>query len=434
MRYTAILAAILVAGAVLRLVSFEANSFTHGNVGENIRAAVSFAREGTLKVAPPTEEPYWYSTAQYGGRYLDLNAPLWPVTAGAVARAWNIAPTADAMFLLFKLMSLLAGLAVIILAYIVALRLAGPHIGLFVAAVLAVSFATSDYSANGAFYMMQAALYLSWALAAMRGGRAQPYALGALSGLAWLLNYQAVVVILASGVLLLFFSEHNWRRRLRDTTLAVLVSLAVVSPLLVRNYLTFGDVFHTNKINMTYVWNKAGLAPQVNGDVKFYDLGARELLAVARGALLESLPHNAYYIARKLFVLLPIAFILFAYGALGMFFEWRSRRKLVPIFLLLFFSFLQMALWPVVQFRYFIPVIPLVLIAGAEYGWRVFAAWPRMRIGVFLASFAAAVAVSVLMFYSNPLHVCYYDCAVTTGPLGRNEELEHLRANGYINE
>lgn len=412
---------------ILRLFAFSFNYFTHGNVNENAKAAVAVASSWTLRVAEPSDEPYWYSTKEYGGRYLDLNAPLWPTIGGVLMKFSGIKPSEANAFLLFRIMSLVVGMGVVISGYLAGKRIISSDAGIFLSAVLGLSYVLVDYSGNGAFYMAQALLYLLWVLAAISRIHFRALLLAVLSGIGWLLNYQAVVMI-AATIILILWERRLWKEKMQSAGLALVVFLLVISPLLIRNARVFGDPLHTTKINLTYVWNKAGLTPVIEGPVKTFHLGFADKLRVAESALLEWLPHNAYYVARKLFVLLPVLFILALYGAVDLAFSKERRNRVFPVILLLGLALSQMLTWPIVQFRYFVPIISLAALIGVEFLYNSIRQ-SGARYLLMAGTLAGLVLVGFLLFNSNPLHVCYYDCAVTTGPLGRNEELEHLRAN-----
>lgn len=416
-------------GVSLRLASLHFNWFPHGNVSENARAALSIARESSLKVAEPSEEPYWYYTKQYGGKYLDLNAPLWSIINGLVLKALGDPLDEARGFLIFRISSFVFGVLVIIFGYLAGRKLAGNGAGLAAAGFISLSYFMAEFSGNGHFYMTQGALYLLWVLIAAGHHRFRVPMLGIISGIGWLLNYQAVAMIAATLALLLL-EPGEWKIKAKHSALAILLFLLSISPLLVRNAVVFGNPLHTTKINMTYVWSKVGLEPIVENDVKRFEIGAREYAKALGGAITEWLPHNAYYAARKLFVLSPVIFIFFLYGTVDAIFSEERRRRMLPIFLLLGFHLLQASSWPIFQFRYFVPIFPLIAIVGFEY---LFSLRPQvLRNAAVTLSFVALLFVNVAMYYSNPLHVCYYDCAVTTGPFGRNEELHHLKENGLI--
>ena len=86
------------------------------------------------------------------------------------------------------------------LAYLLTKRLINQTAGLIIAGWLSISYLMIDYSANGAFYILQAALYLLWALVALKKNlKNKALYLGIITGFGYLINFQFIIAVPVSA-------------------------------------------------------------------------------------------------------------------------------------------------------------------------------------------------------------------------------------------
>jgi hypothetical protein len=334
--------------------------------------------------------------------------------------------TIDDAFLSLRLLSLLSGLLLIGLSFVVGKTFIDEEGGWILAACVSISYLLIDYSGNGAMYSLQAALYLLWILVALRPGRRKIVWLGLLTGLCYLLNFQSIVLF--PCLLFLFLVQgKNWRHGLVKGALACLIGLLVPLPWFIRNTLLFGDPLYHHYINQIYVFIKAGLQPGADGR---YAPGLLGWLSIIEGIVRVWLPNNLYYVARKLFILASLLFPFFAYALIAYAFSWQKIRRLLPVLLVLAFHLLISVSWPVMKFRYFVPMLPLVFLMGLLY-LQDLRLKPRLRLSALAATAASLLLFCVHAYRSTPTHTAYYDGAITQDPFHGDQELEfvltHLR-------
>jgi hypothetical protein len=299
--------------------------------------------------------------------------------------------------------------------------------GLVSAGFTAASYMLIDYSTSGSIYMLHGVLYLLWLIVVMRcydGGTAefiskkffsnwQIFYLAAISAIGFMLNYQAVMLALASIVIILFLSNASWRMRIKKILFFIAIFFVFISPLMIRNYLAFGSPFFFSTI-MTYVFQKAGLP--------YYELNPHSIKLVIK-SLLFWLPHNFYYFNRKLFILTPLFYIFFMFAIVDYLFSKKLFKKMLPILLLFSVHSLISIAWPVTKFRYFVPILPIVVLISCEYVNRVFISKNKQRLFMCLG-LICTIALSFLIYFAMAPthHSYYYDGAITTDPFGRNGE------------
>ncbi len=420
-RTVLLLAVILLAGFFLRAGALQWNWFMHGDVIDDTSATVAVYRDKTLNTlsGPDIADPAVYPLPPpEEGEPLVQHAPLWPVLGGGVMVLLRADPTmADAFFAL-RILSVIAGMLIIVLSFFLASRLMGGMAGLAAAAFVALSYVLIDYSGNGAFYSLQAVLYLAWALAGLSPPTWRRTALlGVIAGIAYLVNFQSII-LLPAGILLCLLQVRPWRSMAMHAAAFAGLAILTASPWLVRSALVFGDPLHSHSWNMDYVYVKAGLA----GDTS---IGFPEKLSILGGVLRSWLPNNLYYAARKLFVLAPLAFFLFSFGLIDVTFSRERFRKLLPVLLVLTFHVLISASWPIWKFRYFVPMLPFVFILALEQLWHL----PVSRVwrGAAVACTVASLLVTGYLTYrATPTHTTYYDGALTQDPFHGSEEAGYL--------
>lgn len=428
-RVSLALVLILAFGFVLRLASTQWNWFMHGDVIADASVSASLQRDGSFRVFPSSAaDPAAYVLPGPGsGEVLKLHGPLWPLLGLGVTRLRGGAPGVESAFVSFRILSLVAGMLVVYLSYLVATRVTYRAAGLAAAAWVAASYVLIDYAGNGALYTGQACIYLLWILVAFRPPSVfRSLVLGLLTGVAYLLTFQAVI-LLPAAILLFAADTRPWRRILPHAAIVVAAAAGIASPWLVRNALVLGNAFYPHTYNVGYVYGKAGY------DIPVEQLGQTTLhqkLGVLHSIVTLWIPNNTYYVARKLFVIAPMAFFLFAFGLIDVAFSALSAnnrlRRLWPLLLILTFHGLLCAAWPVWKFRFFVTLLPLVFILAAEQLWSLPVS-RRLRHACAAVTFLALVIVGILTYRAVPTHTTYYDGALTQDPFHGWEEKDHLR-------
>lgn len=415
---------ILAVGAAVRCYSFSWNQLPHGDTIDDRAAAISFIRDKTLRIGPPSDAPFAYSLKQ--GMFLDQHPPLWSV-AGALLTVASGGVISDP-FVAFKILSLASGLALILFLYALSKKLINTKAALAAAAFASASYLLIDYSANGAFYSFQAVLYLCWALVALRqrpGDAKQIFYFAAVSAAGVMTNYQAILLFPATVIFLLAAKVTGWNQRIKMILFFAALFLIFVSPLAIRNMRTFGSPWYS--INLLYVYDKAGIRPSAANGVITYYLHANDYILLFKRMFGYWMPYNFYYLNRKLFILAPGLFILFAYAMVDYIFSRGLFWKMFPVLLLVVFHSLISIAWPVMKFRYFVPMVPFVFLIGVEFAYRAIPL-RACRYGVLAASFLVLVWFSFAAHRSVPSHTYYYDGAITTDSFGKQGELEWFRS------
>ncbi|MEX2033182.1 MAG: hypothetical protein WD889_01305, partial [Candidatus Colwellbacteria bacterium] len=155
-KHIIILVAIVLSGLVLRGFSlYYWNQTPYHDVAADVRAAESFATNGTFQIGPPSDAPALYSLGR--GRFLDQHPILWPFLGAALSFVSGINAFAS-----LKILSLLSGLFAIFLGYVLGRRLINKDAGLTLAAFTSLSYILIDFSANGSLYAFHGALFLLW--------------------------------------------------------------------------------------------------------------------------------------------------------------------------------------------------------------------------------------------------------------------------------
>ena len=146
------------------------------------------------------------------------------------------------------------------------------------------------------------------------------------------------------------------------------------------------------------------------------------------------LPINLFFLIRGVFFLGAPFFYIFALFLASevLFARWfrklagESFDKLLPLFLIFGFHILISAAWPVTKFRYFVPMLPLVFLAGS-YWITGFVSSRRLKLLAAGSSFALLILLSVFTYFSTPSRTYFYGGTVTTDNFGSKGELEYIR-------
>lgn len=165
--------------------------------------------------------------------------------------------------------------------------------------------------------------------------RSSFFASGILLGLAYLTKYNGVLAMLSLALYLLAWGGKG---KYRSLSLLVLGILLVTSPWLLRNYLMFGNPIHSSDV------------PRFLGTVSMAsEKPAGPLLYLA------GLP---VYAGSQFMTLAAFGLIL----SLGL---W---KRMLPIFITIGAFFAFFSLWPTMEFRHMITVVPFVM-AFSAYGF-----------------------------------------------------------------
>ncbi len=417
-----ILVGMLIVGALaVRAASLSWNTYVHGDVGIYAKSAESLATRGTLLVSTETDRPYFYSLKAKGGRILDHN-PLWPVLASPLVKFFNASGYGA-----LQALSYIFGAVLLFLVYALGKRMGGEKVGLLALAFSSLSFTLIDYSANGSFYILQAVFYVAFVLAMLRIERwNRVISAGGIMGFGLLLNQQTLILVPA---LFLVLAVRFYKAPLEGVKrfLAVLgIMMLIYAPWGIRNYREFGAPFYS--VDMSYVWDKLGVPREVAGDIVSFPITGAIYMKLARQSLASWLPHNAYFINRKLIVLAPVTYVLAIFFLINYLFrkrEDRSETWFLPLMFVFLFHALISSAWPIAKFRYFVPLLPLAFLVGSQYIFHMVKAGALRRTLV-VSSVALTTIVSTLTFLSTPTHTDYYDGALTTDNFGRNGELDFI--------
>jgi len=432
-----ILISLLSIAIVLRLLSFGWNVIPHGDVQEDALASASFLENGHFIIeeySKESDQPFYYSIKDKGGRFLIQHPPLWPLLGAGLTYLLGLKPSLENNFFSFKILSLISGIILIILAYLLTKRLINQTAGLIIAGWLSISYLMIDYSANGAFYILQAALYLLWALVALKKNlKNKALYLGIITGFGYLINFQFIIAVPVSLLIILFQKEKPMLKKIKDALILSGSALAIASPWLIRNYLLFGNPFYYNYFVYYYFFEKSGVSRYIKDNVIYFNTNINTYLLISKNVLTNWLPHNIYYASRKLFILAPLAFVFFSFALVDYLFSFERLKKMIPLLLILAFHLFVTLPWPIIKFRYFVPILPLVFIIALEqiYNFKTKTAYKNILIG---AIFVFIATLSFLTYRSVPTHTYYYDGAITTDPFGRKGEFDFMKEQGLIYE
>lgn len=158
---------------------------------------------------------------------------------------------------------------------------------------------------------------------------------GILLGVAYLTKYNGMLAILSPIFYLLVWGGHGKYRKLLLLLIGILL---VTSPWLLRNYAMFGNPFHSSDV------------PRFLGTV----------------SLTSEKPAGPLLYLAGLPIYVGQPFVLLA--ALGFGLSFGLWKKFLPIFMTIGAFFAFFSLWPTMEFRHMITVVPFVL-AFSAYGF-----------------------------------------------------------------
>ena len=315
--------------------------------------------------------------------YLALSSPVsqhppaWSWLAGLLTRHAGL-PDAYAAL---QLLSLLGGLAVVILGTLIALRLGGLRRACWTGLLLALHPLLIDFSANGSPYIAVAAGALAVVLATVSPDRpGWTRALLAATGAAAAWNFHGVGLLLIPAGFIALAIAPSRTSRLPLLAGYLLATTLLVAPLVAWNLQQFGKPLHST--STFYILGKLGLVSLASDPTGIHFIttapGWPHLLPYLGLALKSSL----------LFLLhlgLETGFAGLAFATLGTLVPLRSRdrRTALPLLIITLALALPCLGWPEFKYRFLVLLLPLVLIA-ATLGFR------RSRLTTFLATGSVA--------------------------------------------
>lgn len=412
---------------VLRVAAFSWNSaYLHDNSHYG-RAAESLAQHGNFKISSSysTGVAHSYSVSEKGGEYLDHN-PLWPILGSFVVLATGL-PGPRALMV----WSLLFGTLTLVLVYLVVAEILGREAGLVALALSVFSYELIDFSGNGSFYIFQAFLYLLFIYALISKTKwSHPVVLGAITGCALLTVHQSIALV---ATYVVYIWHIDWNKKKQAFTKCVqflAVAIALYLPWGLRNHYFLGNFFPP--ADTYYIWDKLGVEKVLQGDITKYQLSFTTLFTLIKREITKWFPDNTYYINRQLFILVPVTYIAALFTGIETIFNVVSKNKkidrlvnVLPVILILFFHILISAAWPITKFRYFVSMIPLVVILGVYY---LYAYLQNVRLRNLLIAFTVTITIvlSTITYLGARSHTSYYGGILTTDPFGKQWELNYI--------
>jgi len=426
-------AGVLLLGLSLRIGSLAWNNFPHGDVVTDVKAGVSLMTQGNFTIGPYPKSPettFLFDIARTdGNEVLTQHPPLLMLLGAGIASIFQIESTEQGIFLSYRLLTLFFGMGALVIIYRIARFIAGEKGALWVALWSACSYLLMDFSGNGSLYMLQTFAYLLWVDVAFGRHRFSHALLGCMTGIAYMVSFQSIILFPAGLLIIAFHNDRPIHRRSYDALIFLSVASLVVLPWLLRNYFLFGDPFFSHYVNQTYVYNKADMPFAVIDGIVHYTMSFVDRLALLRSITLHWFPNNLYFIARKLFILAPLAFLFFCYAFIDYLYDHRRLMRALPIVVVLVLHFGISAAWPVTKFRYLVPILPFVFIIAAEH---IQAVCRMYRTAVFGLTTLLIVWLSLLTYKQIPTHTYYYNGAITEDAFSGSEELDYIRT--YIVE
>lgn len=361
--------AILIAGSVLRFVAIPWNAEApHGDVHlDAVTLHSLWQGDGfvtplgrSVEMYPPRHDPSAQAAQDRPAGYpADQHPPL------LLLLAWPLrAIVADPYFAL-QIVTLIAGLLLLLATWRTGARLFDESRGRLAAALVAGSFLLVDFSANGSIYILQA-LWLVLAVCAFSRVTMWAWLVGgALLGLGWLTNYQALIAIPAAALAALL-SRDPLSLRIGRIAAMLLGFAAVAWPWWMRNVAVFSDPFFS--VNPLYLkaWLGASLSLTTEQGVDVLQTGpltASSILRALKGILVVN---GRMFLSQSAWWMGPLlsAGVIGALRAVGTCRE-RSKCGVTVLALLAAIQVAVLWIWPAAKFRYLVPIVPLLALLAA---------------------------------------------------------------------
>ena len=335
--------------------------------------------------------------------------PLWPIFG------YLGATITGNIYLAFKLITLVSGILLIPLSYVAFRKAFGDLPALFSSVLIAFTYVLIDFSGNGSLYILHAFLILVFVFLAGKPERPlNAILLGIVAGLAYLLNYQAIVVLGALIVVYLYqfgFGKQLWEK-MPVVILALGCTLVVLMPLLIHNMMIFGSPLYNT--NFDYFVSKLGVPPQLvllDENVIVQRNWDEFSFSSAPNIVFSWILRNLAYISIRILILIPLISIFAFLATIHILRVKRYRQRTAATWAILSLLILHIViscLWPVYKFRYFVPIIPLIIGLGA-YGVFRLIHHSQARTVVITIALIALLTVNVLTYLRVPSHTNYYD-------------------------
>lgn len=340
---------LLLVALLLRVWAWGWNPHPQGDMVTDAEIVRNLSHDGRAVVRETG--PHFYALSPHGLRPADQR----PLLAHWIATplTWvGFSP-----YSALKMVSLVAGLALIPVAGALAQSLWADRPTALVPWGVALCFFLIDNSANGNLYTLQALGIGLALLDRLHGRRRAAFWLG----LTFMVNYQSVFLWFAILADMLF--SKGLRQGIREAFSFFPLALLTCSPMLIRNAVVFGDPFF--QINSTYVAQKLGAASLWIFDgadwIHSFEPGHPAPLAKARTLAVWAV-HNIIYTAKQ------SVFIVGLIGA-GVLMNWRhwsvkatSGRRLFV--LSAFFLLGMICFYPIVKYRYLVLMTLFLVILG----------------------------------------------------------------------
>ena len=196
---------------------------------------------------------------------------------------------------------------------------------------------------------------------------ARPYWLGLALGLAYLTKYQSI--LLWAPVVLFYAVNDPWRTAGKRLAVAAATFVAVISPWLVRNVMTFGDPLYTAvRHNMISYYPEFGGEPRYLSSLQM-PVSAWDYMRTHAGTVLEFSKSNVQLLARAFFQQNEGSRLLIALavpGVLYMVRAWKPWASLL-LFVVLLVGVTSIA---IPQVRYLHPLVPIwIAVVAVGAGW-----------------------------------------------------------------
>jgi Dolichyl-phosphate-mannose-protein mannosyltransferase len=440
---------ILTVALLPRLAAVHFNTWPHGDVWLDAAVVDSLIERHELEV--PLVDVRFYPTSRFGFGYPpDQHPPLWALLGASIRLFWHDSYEA------LKLVSLVAGLLLVLAVHRCGQDLLGRGPGLFAAALCAVSYLLIDFSGNGSLWGLLALLYVLfvWRLSCFSlSERRNAILVGLIMGAAYLTNYPGVVLPLTFVIVL---ASRRWKSTQNDSApaapprppvsaslrlpvspsarlpvslLPLAAAAVLVLPWLAFNFATFGNPFWSQPLERLL----GGADKHVEVIVQDGEVVKRSLpVANPVGERLRTTVQNLYgnvgFVARQSFVLAPFTggFALAGLVALLLGAARGHAQAALPLTVLTLTHGAMILFWPTTKFRYLVPLFPLLALVGSWLLWQVKP--PDVRNLLAGVALGLAFFTAVWTYRSIPSHTYYYDGGVVTDNFGGQGEI------GYVDE
>jgi 4-amino-4-deoxy-L-arabinose transferase-like glycosyltransferase len=395
-------------GLSLRLSSFFLNDLPHGDINLDYAAAWSFRQNGRLMIPVVAPHPYPTDDVEIGYP-LEQHAPLWPLMGAIGSFIFGD------IFTTFKIFTLIFGSLLIPVSYFAFRRLIGQKPALMTSLIVACTYILIDYSGNGSLYIFHALIFLLFIFFSYEPERMHnAIILGILAGTAYLINYQAAILL--AVLVALYIIRYQQTKRLKASILALGVSFGVsfivISPWLFRNFQAFGSPFYS--ANFSYLLSNLGVPRRLtfgNAGLVYESMWSQYPINTLPQTFLAWFLRNGVYFFIRILILAPVISV-FAFLLVVSLIRRKHHAVYVGTFwstvLLLALHLLISCVWPVFKFRYFVPLMPLIIALGC---FGIFSQIRRndVRNGFIILSILSLMAVDGLTYVRVPSHTNYYD-------------------------